>query len=338
MNCRRPLHPAPSVSPAPARRRTRKPVQATATFDAFVSGVYLPHIRFRKRSWQVDERIARQHLSPAFGHREFTRIKRDEVEARLQTLSVQGLAPTTCNRILAVFKSICSLAALHGLLPPGRSPCAGVTAFKIHVQRERYLTPNQARRLMRELERSGRAEAAVIRLLLLTGARKSEILKARWEDVRLEHRMLTVPLSKSGRPRHIPLSAEAMSVIRAIPRIPGSPWLFPGHSPGKPLSDIYLFWRELRQKLGLAGVRIHDLRHTFASLLVNAGHSLYEVQKLLGHSDPRTTMRYAHLGQESLVAAAETVSGCLAEIATAASSDESTIFCQLEQISISPIP
>ena len=101
MNCRRPLHSAPGVSPAPARRRTRKPVQATATFDAFVSGVYLPHIRFRKRSWQVDERIVRQHLSPAFGHREFTRIDRDEVEARLQTLSVQGLAPTTCNRILA---------------------------------------------------------------------------------------------------------------------------------------------------------------------------------------------------------------------------------------------
>lgn len=333
MNCRRPLHSAPGVSPAPARRRTRKLAQAdAATFDAFVSGVYLPHIRFRKRSWQVDERIARQHLSPAFGHREFTCIDRDEVEARLQALSIQGLAPTTCNRILAVFKSICSLAALYGVLPPGQSPCAGVSAFKIHVQRERYLTPNQARRLMRELERSGRVEAAVIRLLLLTGARKSEILKARWEDVRLEHRLLTVPLSKSGRPRHIPLSAEAMSVIRAIPRAPGSPWLFPGHSPGKPLSDIYLFWRDLRQKLGLTGVRIHDLRHTFASLLVNAGHSLYEVQKLLGHSDPRTTMRYAHLGQDSLVAAAETVSGCLAEVAAAAPSspDESTTFYQLE--------
>ena len=82
---------------------------------------------------------------------------------------------------------------------------------------------------------------------------------------------------------------------------------FPGHAPGKPLSDIYIFWNRLRNALGLTDVRIHDLRHTFASFLVNAGHSLYEVQKLLGHSDPRTTMRYAHLGQAALLAAAETV-------------------------------
>ena len=117
-----------------------------------------------------------------------------------------------------------------------------------------------------------------------------------------------MPLSKSGKPRHIPLSDEAIAVIRAIPRQPGNPWLFPGRAPGKPLSDLYLFWNKLRRELGLADVRIHDLRHTFASFLVNAGHSLYEVQKLLGHGDPRTTMRYAHLGQASLLAATETVS------------------------------
>lgn len=312
MTCRRPIPPFSSDSFTPLKRRVKK--TAHMTFDAFVSGVYLPYIRFRKRSWQVDERIARQHLSPVFGHREFARITRGEVEAHLEALSAQGLAPTTCNRILAVLKSICSLATLQGALPPGQSPCAGVSMFKIHEQREHCLTSEEARRLMRALEKSGRAEAFVIRLLLLTGARKSEILKARWEDVRLDHRLLTVPLSKSGRPRHISLSSEAIAIIRAIPRTAGSPWLFPGHAPGKPLSDIYLFWKELRQKLGLPGVRIHDLRHTFASLLVNAGHSLYEVQKLLGHSDPRTTMRYAHLGQDALVAAAETVSGCLAAI------------------------
>ena len=123
-----------------------------------------------------------------------------------------------------------------------------------------------------------------------------------------------MPLSKSGKPRHIPLSDEAVSVIRSIPHVPGNPWLFPGHAPGKPLSDIYLFWNRIRQKLGLGDVRIHDLRHTFASFLVNTGHSLYEVQKLLGHSDPRTTMRYAHLGQGALLAAVETVSGLLSSL------------------------
>ncbi len=308
---RRPSTSSASSSPAPIKRCGGHTKPDAVNLDAFVASVYLPHVKVRKLSWQVDERIARQHLSPTFGDRRLADIRRCEVEDWLHRLASQGLAPATCNRILAVFKSICSLASLYGLLPVGQSPCVGVPPFQIHSQRERYLFPEEARRLMRELERSGRQEATALRLLLLTGARKSEILKARWENVRLAQRLLTVPLSKSGKPRHISLSDEAVKIIRSIPRVSGCPWVFPGYAPGKPLSDIYVFWNELRRRLDLADVRVHDLRHTFASLLVNAGHSLYEVQKLLGHSDPRTTMRYAHLGQASLVAAAETVSGFL---------------------------
>ncbi len=296
---------SPSSQIGDSGRHTPAPIN----LDAFVTNIYLPHVKLRKRSWRVDERIARQHLSSSFGARKLADIQRHEVEDWLHGLSEKGLAPATCNRILAVFKTICSLAVLRGLLPAGQSPCAGVSPFKIHTQRERYLTQDEAQRLMRALEKSDRPEAFAIRLLLLTGARKNEILKARWENVRPDLRLLIVPLSKSGRPRHIPLSDEAIAVIRAIPRQPGNPWLFPGHALGKPLSDLYLFWNKLRRELGLADVRIHDLRHTFASFLVNAGHSLYEAQKMLGHGDPRTTMRYAHLGQASLLAAAETVSG-----------------------------
>ena len=308
----------PSVSSTsspslPVKRNSGQPERDTFNLDGFVSSVYLPYIRLRKRSWRVDERIARQHLSPTFGARELADIQRHEVEDWLHGLSSGGLAPATCNRILAVFKTICSLAVMRGLLLTGQSPCAGVSPFKIHAQRERYLSRDEAQRLMRALEKNDRPEAFAIRLLLLTGARKSEVLKARWEHVRLDLRLLIVPLSKSGKPRHIPLSDEAITVIRSIPRQQGNPWLFPGHAPGKPLSDLYLFWNSLRRSLGLTSVRIHDLRHTFASFLVNAGHSLYEVQKLLGHSDPRTTMRYAHLEQASLVAVAETVSIFLAQ-------------------------
>ena len=309
---RRPSVSSTSSPSLPVKRNSGRPERDTFNLDGFVSSVYLPHIRLRKRSWRVDERIARQHLSPTFGARELADIQRHEVEDWLRGLSSGGLAPATCNRILAVFKTICSLAVMRGLLPTGQSPCAGVSPFKIPAQRERYLSRDEAQRLMRALEKSGHPEAFALRLLLLTGARKSEILKARWEHVRLDLRLLVVPLSKSGKPRHIPLSDEAIAVIRSIPRQQGLPWLFPGHAPGKPLSDLYLFWNKIRRELGLADVRIHDLRHTFASFLVNAGHSLYEVQKLLGHGDPRTTLRYAHLGQASLVAAAQTVSAYLA--------------------------
>ncbi len=151
----------------------------SVNLDAFVTNIYLPHVKLRKRSWRVDERITRQHLSPTFGAREFADIQCHEVEDWLHGLSEKGLAPATCNRILAVFKTICSLAAMRGLLSAGQSPCAGVSSFKIHAQRERYLSRDEAQRLMRALEKSDRPEALAIRLLLLTGARKSEILKAR---------------------------------------------------------------------------------------------------------------------------------------------------------------
>lgn len=305
--------PCPATPPAPPPGEEIRPsLSSVRNFDGFVFDIYLPHIRARKRSWRVDDRIARRHLSPVFGGRKLTSIRNYEVEDWLHSLAARGLAPATCNRILAVFKSVCAVAVMRGALPAGRSPCLGVSFLKIHEQRERCLTRDDAWRLMRALEQSTRPEALALRLLLLTGARKSEILKARWEQVRMDTQMLIVPLSKSGKPRPVALSDAALAVIRAIPRT-GSPWLFPGHSQGKPLSDLYLFWKQLRKTLGLADVRIHDLRHTFASLLVNAGHSLYEVQKLLGHSDPRTTMRYAHMSRDSLVAAAQAVGSWLSQ-------------------------
>lgn len=282
--------------------------QEPFNFDAFVSNVYLPHMRLRKRSWRVDERISQRYLSPAFGDKKLSTIERQEVELWLHELAFSGLAPASCNRIIAVFKTICTLAEQYGVFSPGFSPAAGVKPLKVRTLRERYLTPDEAQRLFQELNAHLCPDSLAILLLLLTGARKSEILKARWEYVRQDLRLLVVPLSKSGKPRYIPLSEAAMEVLRALPRSKNVPWLFPGRDPEKPRSDIFPFWSKVRRKLGLFDVRIHDLRHTFASFLVNTGHSLYEAQKLLGHTDPRTTTRYAHLGQAALLAAAEAVS------------------------------
>ena len=307
----------PGVRQTRRNKKRRKKAQRAAcdppSLDALIVRVYLPHARQRKRSWQVDERIARRHISPVFGHRRLSGIRRAEVEDWLRGLLVHGLAPATCNRILAVFKSICATAIRYGLLPENGNPCHNVTNLRVQNQRERYLTAAEARQVLRAAEASPCPEALAIRLLLLTGARKNEILRARWEHLHLDYHVLTVPLSKSGKARHIILSEEAEAVILSIPRKPDCPWLFPARTVDRPLADIYRFWHSLRCELGLSDVRIHDLRHSFASLLVNGGHSLYEVQTLLGHHDPRTTMRYAHLGQESLLAAARAVSSCLTE-------------------------
>ncbi|MBD5627669.1 MAG: site-specific integrase [Desulfovibrio sp.] len=283
------------------------------TFDAFVAHVYLPHIKVRKRSWHTDSRIILRHLSPVFGGRPMVSIRQQHIEEWLRGLLDDGFAPTSCNRFLAVLKTICSVAEARGCLAPGSSPCRGIPAFRTSPRLERYLSRSEAEYLMRALKKSPELHARALRLLLLTGARKSEILKARWENVDLDRRILVVPLSKSGKTRHITLSEAAVSIIRSLPK-GESPWLFPGQAKDKPLSDLYVFWDRLRRELGLTGVRIHDLRHTFASFLVNTGHPLYEVQKMLGHADPRTTMRYAHLEQATLQAAAEAVSKIFAAV------------------------
>ena len=312
------LHPA-QPAPVSALARTCTPPRPGRgiRLDEFVATAYLPYHQLHKRSWQVDERIARQHLSPFFGARRIADIRTAEVLAWQRRLTEKDLAPSTCNRILAVFKAICTMAVAQGALRQGGSPCQAVPPLKTPPLPDRHLSKARASRLMQVLRHSDKAEAAALRLIMLTGCRKSEILRAQWQDVRLDLRLLIVPVSKSGKPRYVALCDEAVEVLHSLPRQSGSPWLFPGHAPGKPLSDIYHFWNKLRCELGLQGVRVHDLRHTFASFLVNAGHSLYEVQQLLGHADPRTTMRYAHLDQASLLAAAETVSRCLSPEPTA---------------------
>ena len=300
--------PLPQKTGKPGQKRRTK--AAKKTLRAFVEDIYLPHMRLRKRSWTVDARLASRFIYPTFGNREIRNIRAIEVERWLDRLT-NKLAPSSCNRVLAVFKTICSLAVRQGIVPASASPCSGVFSLKLQTPRERYLSPNEAVRLMTILEQSERQEAQALRLLLLTGARKSEILKARWENVHLDLHMISVPISKSGKTRYIFLSDAARDILAGLKSRGKSPWLFPGRSSRKPISDIFAYWKEVRDKLNLADVRIHDLRHTFASFLVNAGHTLYEAQKMLGHADPRTTMRYAHLGQDALVTAAETVSKLL---------------------------
>ena len=137
-------------------------------------------------------------------------------------------------------------------------------------------------------------------LLLLTGARRREVTRARWEDVDWEKRTLLVPVSKSGKPRTIALNAAAIALLRTAASDSASLYVFPTQ-----LSGLFCPWNRIRRRAGLADVRLHDLRHSFASFLVNQGVSLYVVQNLLGHTQARMTQRYAHLAPQTLLDAAE---------------------------------
>jgi len=163
-------------------------------------------------------------------------------------------------------------------------------------------------RLLLELDRNhNRQVCNAIKLLLLTGGRKHAILEARWEHVDFANRVLTVPLSKSGKPRHISLSDAAIELLHHLPRLEGVDWVFHKTGTNKPRKSIATAWDAIRKQADIPDVRVHDLRHSFASFLVNQGRSLYEVQRLLGHTNSKTTMRYAHLSQKALVDAANVV-------------------------------
>lgn len=272
----------PSVSSTsspslPVKRNSGQPERDTFNLDGFVSSVYLPYIRLRKRSWRVDERIARQHLSPTFGARELADIQRHEVEDWLHGLSSGGLAPATCNRILAVFKTICSLAVMRGLLLTGQSPCAGVSPFKS------TRSGNATSRGMRHNGSCGRWKKRPAGSLCHPSASADRGAQERSPQGALGTR--PPGFAAAHRTAVQVRQASSYSAVRRghnshslHPAPARDPLAVPRPCSGKALSDLYLFWNRLRRSIGLADVRIHDLRHTFASFLVNAGHSLYEVQ------------------------------------------------------------
>ena len=154
----------------------------------------------------------------------------------------------------------------------------------------------------------------IVPMLILTGARKREVLDAKWQDFDFSRRIWRIPMSKSGKARHVPLSDGAMTVLSTMPRKFECEWPFANPETGKPFCNIFSAWNTARKNARLSDVRMHDLRHSFASLLVNSGRTLYEVQHILGHTQVKTTQRYAHLSQDTLLAAANAATAAVGAV------------------------
>ncbi len=321
-------HPALSVSDARAKAHQCKAVvkiggdpqhvaarlQPAALFGDFIREKYLPHAQATKRSWSTDECLLRNHLLPRFSAVRLNCISLAMVQAMMLEGRKAGYTAGTCNRWLVLLRYIFNLAIRWELMPEGSNPTRNVDLLQDNGARERYLTSEEVRSLFEEIERNRNTQVGqVVKLLLLTGARKREVLDLRWEHIDYERQLFTVPISKSGKPRHIPLSYAAIALLQSLPRDENVPWVFYTKRTGKPPVSIFFAWDTMRRRLGIKDVRLHDLRHSYASFLVNQGRSLYEVQRLLGHADAKTTQRYAHLSPGALLAAVNVVADVVAQ-------------------------
>ena len=284
------------------------------TLDSFFQTTYLPFAKVNKRSASVDARFYRNHLEAEFGRLKLNQISRVQINRLLQAKRNSGLAPATVNRILILLRFVLNKAIEWETPGLRENPAQRIRTLPENNRRERYLTPEEALRLRDVLEQHpDQTLSFALKFLLLTGARRQEALCARWADIDFERRIWRVPLSKSGKCRHIMLSNAALDCLQGVRDYVAefgtapqrnSALIFPAERTGKHMVTVYHHWNKIRRKAGLADLRMHDLRHSFASALVNNGVPLYEVQKLLGHASIRTTERYAHLNASRLVESA----------------------------------
>ncbi len=248
------------------------------------------------------------HVEPALGGTAVAQVGRAEVAALHHGL--RG-TPAVANAALGLLSKMFKMAEVWGLAPAGSNPCRGLRRYRAR-KRERFLTQEEFRRLgraLRDLEAERKAwpaAVAAIRLLALTGCRRSEILDLRWDDVDRTAGELRLRDSKAG-PRMVPLTVPVKKVLEGVPRSPGDPLMFPGgNGKGRPL-NLHYYWEAVRERAGLDDVRIHDLRHSYASRALALGESLSAIGRLLGHRHVVSTARYAHLMRDAEKAAASRV-------------------------------
>jgi integrase len=264
----------------------------------------------RKASTALEyRRLLDKIILPALGKRKVADVTRAEIN---KLHHANRTAPYQANRVLAVVSKMFNLAEQWGLRPDGSNACRHVEKFA-ERKRERMLSPVELARLgdaLTAYEGSPYAAGAV-KLLVFTGARLGEVLGLRWEWIDFERGEARLPDSKTGaKTLHLP--PPALAVLAELPRLDGNPHVIAGQKEGAALVNLEKPWRAIRKTAGLDEVRLHDLRHAFASVAASSGMGLPIIGKMLGHSQAATTHRYAHLASDPVKAAAAAVAGKIA--------------------------
>ena len=297
---------------APQPKKTARPPGAAPLFRDFVAGSWKEaHFdRCKPSGQQTASGILRRQLLPAFGSKPLDRIAPGHVRQWFDRYS--RTAPGGANRALDILQQIMTFAAACGHIEA--NPARDMRRNR-RPALTRFLSREELARLHAALDaqtrKSARQQADIVRLLLFTGCRRSEITGLRWSEVR--DGMLALEDSKTG-PRTVPLGSRARRILDRQPRT-GSAFVFPSpRDPTRPRSPGLPFWYRVRREAGIGDVRLHDLRHTMASHAVMNGVPVPVVSRLLGHSDVRMTLRYAHLADRDIEAAAERVGQAMSAV------------------------
>lgn len=283
----------------------KKQGRAVVTYNV-LADQHVAHARTYMKSIKTLEGYMKR-IRKRWGRVRLTDIRQQDIAAWLAELRKEGLAPATVEKTRVIMSKSFNLGAQWEIPGADRNPVKAVPRQKFSNARQTYVDSDQAARLLCEAAKSRNLQLrSIIALLLLTGMRVSELLSSRWGDVDIDRRTLFVPISKNGRSRTIPLSQAAIDVLTDMKRPAGGVFMFPNpRDPKKHLTTIKHGWQAVREAAGLPTLRIHDLRHSFASAAVSAGIDLYHVGKIMGHQNVSSTARYSHIANSALMAAVE---------------------------------
>ena len=275
--------------------------------DAFAGEFLDRHARhWKARTLESNNYMVRKYILPAFGHLTIDAITVEHVKDWFASMADR---PGSANRAMPVLSVMMRMAELWGYRPHNANPCKNAKRYRMQPK-ARFLTAEEMARLNTVLTRDEfycPQAVAIIRLLMLTGSRLGEVVSLEWDWIR--GKRIHLPDSKSG-PRAVWLSSAARAVIGAIPRYsPDCPFLFPARPPTRHIDNFEYQWHRIRNEAGLPGLRIHDIRHSWASVAAMNGVDMVTVAKLLGHALVETTERYTHLSDQSVADAADRVSG-----------------------------
>ena len=262
-----------------------------------------------------------RHIKPLLGSRKLKSVTRPMVERLMVDVAngktkadiktgnrgraiVRG-GPGTASKCVALLSTVFNFAIKRGLLE--ENPATGIEKYK-DKKRERFLTSKEFKTLGETLAAANHHNPyalAAIKVLMLTGLRKNEVINMKWDDLQAELGVILIPESKTGK-KFVPLTQPVATILKGLSRIEGCDYIFPGVD-NRPYQGLPKVWAKIRKQVNLEDVRLHDLRHSFASVGAMGGESLYILGKLLGHTDQSTTQRYAHIGNNPLAKAAEEI-------------------------------